>query len=459
MSEKSLRDAVPGVDQARDPAAPAAPSGGRSSDSGGAPVEPWAGERTDRVSGREGSGARVVLVPVVPSDGRIEGPASTADTRRVADSGRTTLMGVPSPMAPQSDKPTTSPGHDVHLPSEKGRVADARPIAASGGVIPAVELDPSSTRRIGKVEAPGKSSDEIAGDDRARDRNAKGANKPASEKTENDSKGTAVVPSERTMAAAAATFRASNLGGGKQPGPGPGAPEPERSWTADRTQEFHLDPPPTTSPFAKTLAVGIALAVGMGILVVGFVHARVRGAASDQGEVARSTGPGPMAPLPLLPPPPPENPVPPAAVDLANSAPTNAAPAAAAPEAPRAEGPPEPAQQATDTVDDPADLGKGIETTDRRLVARGKVPAPAGRTAPSSRTPRSPTTVARPGVIALPGAPPSLLVPAGAAGVPTSPPPLTAAPQPERPAIRAEPPRTEGAKPYDPDMPLPPSAE
>ena len=454
MSEKSLRDARPGGDQVRDPAAPPAPSGGRSSDSGGAPVEPWAGDRTDRVSGREGSGARVALVPAVSADGRIEVQASTADTRRVTDSGRTTLMGVPSPFAAQSDKPTTTPGHDVHLPADKGRVADARPIAVGGGVIPSVELDPSSTRRIGKVEAPGKASGDIAGQDRGgdrgedqgRDRSEKSATKPAGDGNEKDNGNAAAVPHERTMAAAAATFRASLPGGGNQAGASPGDHEADRTWTADRTQEFHLDPPPTASAFGKTLAIGIALAASLGILVVSFIHSRVRGAASDQGEVARAAAPLPLAPLPLPPPPPPENPVPPPAVE-----PTNAAPTA---EAPTVEPPAEPTPPTTDAIDETA-LGKSAAATDRRPGGRGKTPTPAGRTASPARTPRAAASLPREGLMPLPGAP---SLPASA-GAPTSPPPLTAAPPPERPTVKAEPSRTEGAKPYDPDMPLPPSAE
>src|SRR3569833_1371083 len=110
-------------------------------------------------------------------------------------------MGVPSPVGPQADKPTTSPGHAVHLPAEKGRQADARP-AGGGGTTPAVEPDPSSARRVGKVESPGKSSGE----------QHSGARSEKSErKDDKDSKAGGSVPNERSMAAAAATFRASAL--------------------------------------------------------------------------------------------------------------------------------------------------------------------------------------------------------------------------------------------------------
>src|SRR3569623_2366970 len=331
MSEKSLRGAGPKVDQSGAsslPAAPATPGGGRS-DTAAAPVEPWGGERTDRVSGRENSGPRVALVPTTPPDGQIDSQASAADTRREADSGRTTLMGVPSPFAGQSDKPTTSPGHDVHLPSDKARVADARP-GAAGGLLPSVELAPSSTTRVGKSEPPGKPSGH-------RDANAKDDTKAATSdgaeksdrkdsKDSKDSKAGVAVPSERSMAAAAATFRASTTGGETQPAVDPTTDrEQERSWTADRTQEFRLALPPARSGFAKTLAAGMALAAGTGLLVVGFVHSRVRGGA-ESSEVAHAPGPLPVAPVPLPPPPLPETPVPPLAVEQTPPA-ANVAPA------------------------------------------------------------------------------------------------------------------------------------
>src|SRR3569623_3690668 len=212
MSEKSLRGAGPKVDQSGAsslPAAPATPGGG-SSDTAAAPVEPWGGERTDRVSGRENSGPRVALVTTTPPDGQIDSQASAADTRRVADSGRTTLMGVPRPVDGPSDKPTTSPGHDVHLPSDKARVADARPVAA-GGVLPTVELAPSSTTRVGKSEPPGKPTAHRGANakDGTKD-DTKAATSDGAEKSDRkDSKAGVAVPCDRSLAAAAATFRAS----------------------------------------------------------------------------------------------------------------------------------------------------------------------------------------------------------------------------------------------------------
>jgi hypothetical protein len=454
MSEKSVRGAGPGVDQAPDPAAPAAPGRAGATDSGAAPVEPWGGERTDRVSGREGSGARVALVPAAGANGRVEDPSSTADTSRMADSGRTTLLGVPSPMAGLADKPTTSPGHDVHLPTEKSRAADKRPVAGESAPR-TVERAPASSPGVG-VEPPAKSSGDVAGQ-HGGEKNAKsdlsGQNPQHSPNApgDPDRKAGPVVANERTMAAAAATFRASSPGGNKQPGSEVGR-EPERAWTADRTQEFHLaSPPPVQGAFGKTLAAAIAIAAGTGILVVGFIHARVRGGAADPSESARAAGALPIAPVPLPPPPLPENPVPPLPVD-----PTNEAPQPAQPEAAAGQALPQPAP-AGDAADD-----TGRE--ERRLAVRPRAPTPAGRTAPSGRTPRVSPTIARPGVASPPGAAPSPTAQAPGAGPPTTPPPLTpppltVTPPPEKPAIRPDPPRTEGAKPYDPDMPLPPSME
>lgn len=451
MSEKSLRGAGPEGDQAGNRAAPAA-SGGRSPDSGGTPIEPWGGERTDRVSGREGSGARVALVPATGADGQVDRQASVADTRRVADSGRTidsgrvadsgrtTLMGVPSPVASQPDKPTTSPGHDVHLPSEKARVADARPVTASGGSH-AVELDPSS----------------LSGDKSQPRGNERGAKTDQSDKFDkaerkDSTPGGAEAPNERTMAAAAATFRAAIAAGDQPAAAQTGEPEHqhERSWAADRTQEFGLDMPPARGGFAKALAAGIALAVGTGVLVVGFVHQRVHGGA-ELGEVAHSTRPSPVVPVPLPPPPLPENPLPPEAMNPTN-APANVAPQPAGPEAPSAAGALDPQQQPSGSTGEMDQATK----TDRRVAQRAKAATPAGRTAPSARTPRATTTVVRPGLMPLPSAPPPVSPPVAAA--PTAPPALTA-PQPEKPAVRPEAPKSETGKPYDPDMPLPPSTE
>ena len=449
MSEKSLRGASPGGDQAGASSVPAAPSaaaassGERSSDTGGAPVEPWGGERTDRVSSRETSAPRVALVPAATADGQVDAPTSAADTtRRVADSGRTTLMGVPSPVAPQADKPTTSPGHDVHLPAEKGRQADARP-AGGGGTTPAVEPDPSSARRVGKVESPGRSSGEQHSGARSEKSERKDDKGSKHSKDDKDSKAGGSVPNERSMAAAAATFRASAGGSDQQPADDQASePEQQRSWTADRTQEFHLDTPPPRSGFGKALATGMALAVGTGILVVSFVHSRVHGTA-ESNDLAHATAPLPVAPVPLPPPRPPENPVPPVAVDQTNGQPNPAADdvAPAVPDAPVAA--PEPAPPATGIAED-LDQAK----TDRRGVQRGKTPAPAGRASPPARTARAAPAFVRP-------APPLPGAAAPAATAPTVPPPLTATPPPDKPPAS----RPETGKPYDPDMPLPPSTE
>jgi len=425
-------------------------------------VEPWSGDRTDRVSGRETSGPRVALVPVAPpasskdtgenrtegdGDGKIQASASTADTRRV-DSGRTTLMGVPSPMADR-EKPTT-PGHDVHLPLEKSRQAGARPVAASG-VIPDVELDPSSTHRIGKLEHPGSSS---AGAAPQVSPTAPGQER-RDNKENNDSKAGGVVPNERSMAAAAATFRASARSAEK---PAPAAQEAEREtdrggWTADRTQEFHLDTAPPASPaFTKTLSIGMALAVGMGLLVQSFIHSRVRNTAPESADSTRIVSP-PALPLPPLP----ENPIPPPAVEPPSAAPEPAAALAQPEPAPLPEATPQPAQAADEVPDTTDEALKA----DRRQAARAKPLAPAGRPAPSARTPRAATPVSRPGVSPEPEVAPAPVAAApapAATPAPTTPPPLNA-PTPEKPARSPAPRSDPGTKPYDPDMPLPPTME
>jgi len=439
MSEKSPRGAGPGVDQAPEPAAP---SGGRSSDSGAAPVEPWAGDRTDRVSGRETSGARVALVPSEPpdagkndsaieGDGKIQVPASMADTRRV-DSGRTTLMGVPSPMVDR-EKPT-SPGHDVHLPSDKARAAGARPVAPEGSI---AEVEPasSSTQRLGSLDHPGPSPAEKAPQATT-----------ASGDEREDSKGVAVVPNERSLAAAAATFRGSGQGSEKpRPGDEDGEPERERGgWTADRTEEFNLQAEPQRHAFAKTLSLGMALAVGLGVLVQSFIHSRVRGSAPAAVEVMRPPSP-PPAPLPLLP----ENPVPPPAI--APPEPTAAlAQPGLAPSSPEGRASPEP-EQPGPAAAEASDTTEEAVQAERRPPPRTKALAPAGRPAASARTTRATTPVPRPGLVPEPE-----VAPAPAAA--TAPPPLNG-PPPEKPARPAPPKQEPGTKPYDPDMPLPPSME
>jgi len=467
MSKKSVRGAGPGLDQAPDPAAP---GGGRTPDSGGTPVEPWGGERTDRVSGRETSGPRVALVPAVSGEGRVVDPSSTADTSRMADSGRTTLMGVPSPIVNQSDKPTTSPGHGVHLPAENPRPADARPAVGSG------EQEASGKATGGaSQDRSGKSPGAAGGAAQEhKEEEDKSLGAGVKEPREGDAGG--VVPNERTIAAAAATFRAAAAGASKQPGP-EGEREPERSWTADRTQEFRLEPPAAApSAFAKTLVTGMAIAAGTGILVAGFIHSRLHGGAAEQSELARSPGPPAMAPVPLPPPPLPDNPVPPAAGEPTNvptvpanagaseatnaaNAPTMVAPQPEAPAGEAAPALPEANRAAVPEANQGADNAGDAGKVERRLAARPRTPAAPGRTAPLPRTPRVPPSTARPGVTPFPGAPPSPAAQAPAAtSPPTTPPPLTTPPPIDRPVAKPDLPRTEG-KPYDPDMPLPPTME
>jgi hypothetical protein len=427
MSEKSLRGTGPGPDQARDPAAPGQ---GRSADSGGAPVEPRTGERTDRAVGREASGPRVSLVPVVPpSDGRVETESSTADTTKRVDSGRTTLMGVRSPLA-DGDKPTAN-GREVHLPAEKGRLADSRS-AASSGVIPTVELDPSSTRRIGKVEPPGRAPVESP------------TPAPAATSARKDNDEGARVADERTMAAAAATFRGATPGSEPPASdPGAGRESVRGSWVADRTQEFHLDPPPPNRAFTKALITGVVVAVGLGVMVQSFIRAQVRSTA-ESAELLRTP-----TSLPIRPAPPSLEIPPPTAPVNVTPAPTAVTPEPETPPAapPSETPPPEIAHDTAPAAEDPA-------REDHRAATRAKT-ALAGRPAPPARSPRASSPVARPGLPSVPGPTAAAVPPA----LPTSPPPLSAAPA-DKPPVRAEPPRTEpAAKPYDPDMPMPPSAE
>src|SRR3569623_1813583 len=188
-----------------------------------------------------------------------------------------------------------------------------------------------------------------------------------------------------------------------------------------------------------SLATGMALAVGTGILGVSFVHSRVHGT-TESNDLALATAPLPVAPGPLPPPRPPENPVPPVAVDQTNGQPNPAADdvAPAVPDAPVAA--PEPAPPATGIAED-LDQAKA----DRRGVQRGKTPAPAGRASPPARTARAAPSFVKP-ALPLPGAA------APSATAPTVPPPLPATPPPGKPAAS----RTEPGEPEDPAMPLPP---
>lgn len=444
MSEKSLRGLSPGVDQGTD--APAR-DGDISKDGGAAPDESWSGDRTEKVAG---SGPRVVLVPTpAPADGAVDSAASTAETRRVVDIGRTTLMGLPGPVADR-EKPT-SPGHDVHLPLGTGRVADALPTV--GGVIPAIELDPSATRRIGKIEPLQQSTT--------------GGAPPASESAaptraeEVEQTGGEEAANERTVEAAAATFRAGALQTATHAGEEPARGEPargedegpDRDWNADRTQEFHLDDASPNHAFARAMTAGIALAVGLGILVLAFVHARLR--AGESAERYHAVPPAPSLPAPPLP----------VALDKPALAPPLVTPDAPSP---AAAAPPDPTV-VPPTAARPPESGPAAGATQRRspgtasderearrpgprtevVVTGGRLTTPRPARAsgspprPSTSGDRPPATANVPAPVYGPASPPVT-----APATPTAPPPFATAPPDKAPA-----------KPYDPDMPLPPSAE
>ncbi|HEY4185038.1 MAG TPA: hypothetical protein VGP07_08215 [Polyangia bacterium] len=371
-----------------------------------------AAHESRRGAGREAdSGPRVSLVPAA-TDGAIDSLASTAETRKV-EIGRTTLMGVPSPVA-EREKPT-SPGHDVHLPGDTERTVDtqrneqSRPVAPTG-VIPAVEMDGSATRRLDNV-GPGR---------------GQGSPRPK----------TKPAPVERTIAGAAATFRAGQLGGGRADLPLEGRRnrEPDRPLPADPDDERR------PNRFVTALVVGVSLSVGFGIMVQGFIRARVRGAHTYEAmEAAR--------PLPQLPPP-----AAPGRLDTV-PAPVKLDPALDEP-APTPD--PQPSAVAEPA---PSDLPqpeaepvvKSDEKVDRRVVPRARATASAGRPAAA---PRPSTTAQRP---STPAAVVSLAPAATAPPAPGSTP--VAAPATQPPPQNALPKADQPKATYDPDLPMPPSAE
>ena len=385
---------------------------------------------------QEPASPRVSLVPPARPDGVVDSNASTAETRRVVDIGRTTLMGVQSPII-ERDKPTT-PGRDVHLPRQlersQGARGAARPMPATG-VIPSVEMDTSAPRRLGKPDEP-----------------PHGPTDPSA------AAAPVVTAPERTVASAAATFRAGQVGAEPK---GQDSSDPIRSEgraAGDRDARFDVGGAPNRT-FTKALAIGVSLSIGLGIVVQTFIRHSLRAQPSQTAALMPqpTSVPTPATELPPVPPggaapggvPALQEPVVQEPARLAPS-PSTEIEAAGRPTDPTA------AAGAGEAPDDTA------LKAERRVGPRTRTVGPPVRPSSPSRDPRAKAAPnvpqAPPGLAAGDGltAPPPL-TPDTAAPPALIPPPLSAAPAPLPPP--SPPPVSPQAKPYDPDLPLPPTGE
>ncbi len=447
MSEKPLRGVGPTGAPPPSTANPGAPGAGVAGAGGMKPGDGRAGERAagrDSTAPRdtrkgvtggdqEAASPRVSLVPPARPDGVVDVNASTAETRRVVDIGRTTLMGVQSPII-ERDKPTT-PGRDVHLPRQlersQGARGAARPMPATG-VIPAVEMDSSAPRRLGKPDEP-----------------------PHGPTDASAVAAPVVTASERTVASAAATFRAGQIGAEPR-GQGSNAPLRSEGPAAGETDaKTEVDGAPNHA-FAKALAIGVSLSIGLGIVVQTFIRHSLRGHASESAALIPQPS-GVRAPATELPPVPAGGPAQgaggPAAPEPARLDPS----AASDIEAARRPADPTAAAGGDEPPDDTA------LKADRRVGPRTRTVGPPVRPPSTSRDPRAKVAPsvpqAPPGVAASDAltAPPPLTPDTVAPPPALIPPPLSAAPAPLPPP--SSPPASPQPKPYDPDLPLPPTAE